>query len=42
MPASFVTAPDNGARKLVKGEALHQQQCGTYTQHNQVLCPNSQ
>jgi hypothetical protein len=34
--------PDNAARKLVQGVGLHQQQCGTCTQHNQALCPNLQ
>jgi hypothetical protein len=28
--------------RLVQGLGLHQQQRGTCTQHNQVLCPNSQ
>jgi hypothetical protein len=42
MPASFATAPDNGARKLVQGVALHQQQRETYTQHNQALCPSNE
>jgi hypothetical protein len=28
--------------RLIWGVALHQMQCGTCTQHNQVLCPNLQ
>jgi hypothetical protein len=39
MPASFATVPDNGARKLVQGVALHQQQRGTCTNTTKYFVP---
>jgi hypothetical protein len=40
MLASFATAPNNICMAPCPGRSFAQQQRGTCTQHNQVLCPN--